>query len=318
MSLELNEQIADVRSFNRFYTRQIGLLDEGLLSSPFTLTQARVLYELARREGWTAGELGRSLGLDPGYLSRILKRFITQGLVGRLPSPADRRQSLLALTAGGHAAFEPLNVASQAEVGAILQRLPAQERADLVAAMKTIVQIMDRPGGQMNPWVLRRHRTGDLGWIAHRQALLYAREHGWDETYEALAAEILATFVRNFDAQMENSWIAERDGVVVGSVFLVRDDAERARLRLLYVEPSARGSGLGRRLVDECIQFARAKGYRVLTLWTNHVLVSARRLYEAAGFRLVDEAPHHSFGHDLIGQNWDLDLVAAIGTESHS
>jgi DNA-binding MarR family transcriptional regulator/GNAT superfamily N-acetyltransferase len=311
MSLELNEQIADVRSFNRFYTRQIGLLHEGLLSSPFTLTEVRVLYELALREGWTASELGRFLGLDPGYLSRILKRFTSQGLVRRLPSPVDGRQSLLALTTAGYAAFEPLNLASQAEVGAMLERLSAQERADLISAMETVTQVLDRTAGSSAPWILRRHRSGDLGWIVHRQALLYAQEYGWDEAYEALAAEILAKFIRDFDPEAEHSWIAERNGIVVGSVFLVRDSAQRARLRLLYVEPSARGSGLGRRLVDECIQFARAKGYRTLTLWTNHVLVAARRLYEAAGFRLIDEAPHHSFGHDLIGQNWDLDLGAA-------
>jgi DNA-binding MarR family transcriptional regulator/GNAT superfamily N-acetyltransferase len=302
-----DEQVENVRSFNRFYTRYIGLLNEGLLESAFSLTEARVLYEMAHRGPVTAADLGRELGLDAGYLSRLLKRFDAQGLVQRSPSKADRRQFLLSLTDKGLAAFAPLDRASAAQVAAMLSGIPVSERERLVQAMTTVERLV---GGQEpnRPYILRSHQPGDIGWIAHRQGLLYAQEYGWDQTFEALVAEIAAAFVRNFDPQWERCWIAERDGEVVGSVFLVRHSDEVAKLRLLYVEPSARGLGLGRRLVDECIGFARAKGYKILTLWTNDVLLAARSIYQATGFRLVKEEAHHSFGKNLVGQTWDLDL----------
>jgi GNAT superfamily N-acetyltransferase len=256
----------------------------------------------------TAAELGQELGLDPGYLSRMLKRFDARGLIQRSRSGEDRRQVLLTLTDAGRAAFEPLNRASAEEVAAMLSGLSASERERLVQAMAIVESLIRGAPGPEIPYALRPHRPGDIGWIAHRQGLLYAQEYGWDETFEALVAEIAAAFVKNFDPEWERCWIAERGGDIVGSVFLVRHTEEVAKLRLLYVEPSARGLGIGRKLVDECIGFAKAKGYKTLTLWTNDVLVAARTIYQAAGFRLVREEAHHSFGKDLIGQTWDLDL----------
>jgi DNA-binding MarR family transcriptional regulator/GNAT superfamily N-acetyltransferase len=304
----IEDQVRKVRSFNRFYTRQIGLLNEGLLDSAYSLTEVRILYELAHRGPLTAVDLGQALGLDPGYLSRILKRFNVQGLVQRTPSESDRRQFLLSLTDAGRDAFEPLNEASASEVKAMLSRLSVAERGALVRAMSTVERLLGDVPQPRVPYILRPHQPGDIGWIVHRQGLLYAQEYGWDETFEALVAEIAAAFVRNFDPKRERCWIAEREGEVVGSVFVVRQSDDIAKLRLLYVDPSARGLGIGRRLVDECIGFARAKGYKVLTLWTNDVLVAARKIYRDAGFRLVKEEAHHSFGKDLVGQTWDLDL----------
>ncbi len=306
--LPTGEQVERVRGFNRFYTRHIGLLNEGLLDSAFSLTEARVLYELAHRDSVTAADLGRDLGLDAGYLSRLLKRFGAQGLIHRSPSKDDRRQFLLSLSDKGRAAFEVLNHASATQVSAMLSGLSAGARERLVQAMITVENLVGDGATPDLPCILRPHQPGDIGWIAHRQGLLYAQEYGWDHTFEALVAEIAAAFVRNFDPQRERCWIAERGGEIVGSVFLVRHSDEVAKLRLLYVEPSARGLGLGRRLVEECIGFARAKGYRTLTLWTNDVLVAARAIYQATGFRLVKEEAHHSFGKDLVGQTWDLDL----------
>jgi DNA-binding MarR family transcriptional regulator/GNAT superfamily N-acetyltransferase len=302
------EQVAAIRAFNRFYTRQIGLLAEGLLDSEFSLTEVRVLYELAHRDRLTATDLGRDLGLDAGYVSRILKKFEARNLVERTQSPADARQAMLALTPAGHEAFQPLNQASHDQIAAVLTALPAPQRVELVRAMGTVQRLLDGNPEPKVPYILRPHQVGDLGWITHRQGVLYAQEYGWDETFEALVAEIAAAFVKNYDPRHERCWIAEREGEVVGSVFVVRQSDEIAKLRLLYVEPSARGLGIGQRLVDECIRFARARRYKVLTLWTNDVLVSARRLYEASGFKLVAEERHHSFGKDLVGQNWDLDL----------
>lgn len=307
-NLPTDEQIEKVRSFNRFYTRQIGLLNEGLLESAFSLTEARVLYELAHRDPVTAADLGRELGLDAGYLSRLLKRFDAKGLLRRSPSKDDRRQFLLSLTEKGLAAFAPLNQASAIQVAAMLSELSSGEREQLVQSMATVERLIGDGSRSDPPYSLRPHRIGDIGWIAHRQGLLYAWEYGWDETFEALVAEIAAVFVKNFDPQWERCWIAERHGEIIGSVFLVRASDQVAKLRLLYVEPSARGLGLGRRLVDECISFAKAKGYKTLTLWTNDVLVAACSIYRAAGFTLVKEEGHHSFGKDLVGQTWDLAL----------
>jgi len=306
----LEEQVTAVRVFNRFYTHEIGLLNQSLLKSEFSLAEARILYELAHREGLTASDLGHDLGLDAGYLSRLLKGFAERGLIKRNPSQTDARQAVLALSAAGRAAFELLNKASHDEVLAVLRRLPAGEPDRLVKAMGTVQLILGRGPAPQAPYILRPLRVGEIGWIIHRQGLLYFQEYGWDRTFEALAAEIAASFVKTCDPNREQCWVAERDGAVVGCVFLVRDSDAVAKLRLLYVEPSARGLGIGRRLVDECVGFARSKGYRTLTLWTNDVLASARRIYQAAGFRLVKEESHRSFGKDLVGQYWSLDLTA--------
>ena len=309
-TLVQTDAIAAVRGFSRFYTSKLGLRHEGLLRSAFSLTEARVLDELAHRDPLTATELCRDLGLDAGYLSRILKGFDQRGLVVRAASSSDGRQTLLALSDAGRAAFAPLDRASQEDVRAMIGRLGAAETAALVSAMATVERLLERPG-LAEPVSLRCHRLGDLGWIVRRQAILYAAEYGWDATYEALAADVLAGFVRGFDADREGSWIAERHDRIMGSVFVMRASDTVAKLRLLYVEPEARGTGLGRRLVDECIGFARRKGYRTLTLWTNDVLVPARRIYQAAGFVRTAAEAHHSFGKDLVGETWELAISPA-------
>ncbi|MGE0500167.1 MAG: GNAT family N-acetyltransferase [Rhizobiaceae bacterium] len=296
-----------VRHFSRFYTRRIGLLEDGFLHSDFTLTEGRILYELAQRGSASATDLCRDLGLDAGYLSRIVKRFARDGLIARKRDMSDARRTLLSLTSKGLAAFKPLEAESRTQIGELLAPLGAAERKKVVDAMAGIEAALERRPAVADV-TLRPHRVGDIGLVASRQALIYHREYGWDIAYEALAVEILASFVRDFDADRERAWIAELDGEMVGAVFLVRKDDETAKLRLLHVEPAARGLGLGRRLVDECIRFGREKGYRTLTLWTNDVLVAARKIYVAAGFRLVAEDRHHSFGKDLVGQTWELAL----------
>ncbi|HSM40778.1 MAG TPA: helix-turn-helix domain-containing GNAT family N-acetyltransferase [Afifellaceae bacterium] len=302
-----DDQVALVRRFNRTYTKQLGLLQEGLLKSDFTLTEARVLYELANREDLTATVLRRDLGLDAGYLSRILKAFGERGYLSRTPAGHDARQSILSLTAEGRAAFEPLNQASHDEIAALLARFGPGERGRLTGAMETLDGLLGN--GATDPHLsLRPHRPGDMGWIVHRQAVLYHEEYGWDDTFEALDAEIAASFINNFDAARERCWIAELDGRIAGSVFIVRNSDTVAKLRLLYVEAWARGHGIGSRLVDEAIAFARAAGYATLTFRTNDVLVSARRIYQAAGFELVSEESHRSFGKDLVGQYWRMEL----------
>lgn len=307
--MDFEARVASVRRFSRFYTRQIGLLEEGLLRSDFPLTEARVLYELAYHPGRSASELGRDLGLDPGYLSRILRSFEDRSLLRREASPRDGRQNHLYLTRAGEQAFAPLDQGSRKEVTAMLSRLSDAEQLRLLEAMQTVEALLGSGAPAPVPYVLRPPQPGDLGWIVHRQAVLYAEEYGWDASFEALVAQIVADFQQNFEPRQERCWIAERGGRVVGSVFLVRGTApEEAKLRLLYVEGSARGLGIGSRLVAECVAFARRCGYERVMLWTNDVLVSARRIYEAAGFRLVAEEPHHSFGKDLVGQTWRLDL----------
>ncbi|MGA8708061.1 MAG: helix-turn-helix domain-containing GNAT family N-acetyltransferase [Steroidobacteraceae bacterium] len=308
--------ISEIRAFNRFYTRQLGLLDRGLLGSEFTLTECRVLYELANRERCRASDIAADLGLDSGYLSRMLKKFERRHFIERRRSVADGRQSWLRLTKRGLAAFRPLNRAAVSQLATMTREVAPAEQRQLVDAMQTIRRVLkpDEQESEAVPYTLRPLRTGDIGWITHRQGLLYAQEYGWDQSYEALVAEILAAFVKCFDAGYENAWVAERNGTVVGSVFLVRSSATVAKLRLLYVEPGARGLGIGRELVHACIGFARSKDYRVLSLWTNDVLVSARRIYEAAGFRLTQQEPHHSFGKDLMGQTWELELGATVRT----
>jgi DNA-binding MarR family transcriptional regulator/GNAT superfamily N-acetyltransferase len=300
--------VASVRAFNRFYTRQLGLLDESVLASGLSLTEMRVLYELAHRDGATATGLGRDLGLDAGYLSRLLSKLEARRWLRRSPAPADARQSLLVLTPSGRKAFAPIEKAAREQIATWLEALPPPQRDRLVKSMQTVQRLLGGLPEPKVPYVLRDLRPGDLGWIVHRQGQLYHQEHGWDETFDGLLAEIAGAFVKSFDAKRERCWVAEREGEVVGSVFLVRASGKVAKLRMLYVEPSARGLGIGSRLVEECIDFARAKGYRTLTLWTNDILVSARKIYQAAGFRLVQEERHHSFGKDLVGQNWDLAL----------
>jgi DNA-binding MarR family transcriptional regulator/GNAT superfamily N-acetyltransferase len=308
-SIRQEARIAAVRAFNRFYTQKLGLLNEGLLQSDWSLTEIRLLYELASRQGLTATAIQRDLNLDPGYLSRVLKKFRLRGWLKRTPARGDARRLILALTPSGRAAFAPLDKASQDEMRAMLERLPGGGAAKLVAAVETVRRLLDGAPGAAAPFLLRSLQPGDIGWIAHRQGLIYFQEYGWNMTFEALVAEIAASFAKNHDSARERCWLAERDGEIAGSVFLVRESDRVAKLRLLYVEPSSRGLGIGRRLVDECVVFARRKGYRTLALWTNDVLVSARRLYEAAGFRVVAQERHHSFGRDLVGQNWELDLA---------
>jgi DNA-binding MarR family transcriptional regulator/N-acetylglutamate synthase-like GNAT family acetyltransferase len=308
----LAERVAAVRQFNRFYTQKIGVLNEELLRSRFSLTEARVLYELAHRRQPTAAALCKDLGLDPGYLSRILRAFVRCGLVDRTTSDADGRQQLLSLTAKGRAAFAPLDRRSRREIGALLSGLTSGEQGRLVGAMHTVEALLGPPSSHKPPYRLRPHRPGDMGWVVHRHGALYAEEYGWDERFEALVAEIVAEFVANFDPKMERCWIAERDGDIVGSVFLVKKSNTVAKLRLLLVEPTARGLGLGGRLVQECLEFARHAGYRRVTLWTNDILHAARHIYERAGFKRVHSEPHHSFGHDLVGETWELKLRPAL------
>jgi DNA-binding MarR family transcriptional regulator/N-acetylglutamate synthase-like GNAT family acetyltransferase len=302
-------RVAAVRGFNRFYTQKIGVLNEGLLKSRFSLTEARVLYELAHREQPTAADLCGDLALDAGYLSRILTRFEQQGLIARAAAKADRRQSLLTLTAKGRAAFAPLDARSRREIGALMDGMGQAEQAGLVAAMATIERLLGARRRQSgSPYLLRPHQPGDMGWIVHRHGALYAQEYGFDERFEALVADIVAKFITHFDPKKERCWIAERDGAIIGSVFLVRKSKTVAKLRLLLVEPSARGLGIGSRLVEECLRFARQAGYRKITLWTNDVLHAARHIYVKAGFRKIASERHHSFGHDLIGETWELGL----------
>ena len=303
----LAHRIAAVRRFNRFYTRTIGVLQEGLLHSAFSLAEARVLYELAQAAGTTAAALARELGLDAGYLSRILQRFERDGLIVRTLSAADRRQSTVALTEAGRAAFAPLDARSREAIGTLLGALAEPAQAATVAAMGRLERLLDAPTAA-TPVLLRPHRAGDIGWVVARHGALYAEEYGLNHRFEALVAKVAGDFLAGHDPGRERCWIAERDGVNIGSAFLVRASEDTARLRLLIVEPAARGLGLGRRLVAECLDFARAAGYRRVTLWTNDVLTAARAIYRTAGFRLVASAPHSDFGPPMIGEDWDLAL----------
>lgn len=304
----LEHRVAVVRRFNRFYTRQVGALEEHLLHTPFSLTEARVIYELAQQEQATATRLGQELGLDAGYLSRLLRDFQRRALIARQPSPTDGRQVLLSLTEKGRAAFAELNARSRDDISAMLSRLSPSDQGRLVNAMHAIESVLGARPEPRVPYILRPHQPGDMGWVVQRHGALYAGEYGWNEEFEALVADIVAKFIQRFDPGRERCWIAEREGENVGCVFLVRRSKSVAQLRLLLVEPAARGLGIGGRLVDECVRFARQAGYRKIRLWTNDVLHEARRIYQRAGFRLVEEEAHHSFGHDLTGQTWELDL----------
>jgi DNA-binding MarR family transcriptional regulator/GNAT superfamily N-acetyltransferase len=304
----LDRQIAAVRRFNRFYTRQIGVLREKPYKSSFSLTEVRVLYELAHREKPTAAELSKDLGLDAGYLSRILAGFDKRGWLDKKPSNADGRQSFLSLTAQGRNGFAPLDTRSREEVGTILAGLSMAQQNRLIDAMHTIEALLGAQSQHEPAYILRPHQPGDMGWVVHRHGVLYAQEYQWDERFEALVAEIAAKFVQNFDAKRERCWIAEKDGAIVGFVFLVKHSKTVAKLRLLLVEPAARGLGIGKRLVEECVRFARHAGYKTITLWTQNSLRAARSIYEKAGFRLVEHHRHHSWGHDLVAETWELVL----------
>ncbi len=291
---DIAQRAEAMRRFNRFYTKQIGVLHEGLLQSPFSLTEVRVLYELAHRDKVTASELATDLGLDAGYLSRMLRRFDYCGFLDKSPSPTDGRRTHLRLTPQGRDAFAPLDQRSHDEAAAMLSTFSAAEQNRLLEAMRTIEELLRPQTAGREPYLLRPHQPGDIGWIIHRHGVLYS--------------QVAAKFIQHFDPKRERCWIAEKEGEIVGSVFLVKQSDKVAKLRLLLVEPAARGLGIGSRLVDECIRFARQVGYKTITLWTNDVLHAARHIYEQAGFHLVDEEPHHSFGHDLVGQTWELAL----------
>ncbi|MHB8599184.1 MAG: bifunctional helix-turn-helix transcriptional regulator/GNAT family N-acetyltransferase [Ktedonobacteraceae bacterium] len=302
------ERIGAVRQFNRFFTRQIGVLRESLLHSPYTLTEARILFELGHRDHVTASDLGRELGLDAGYLSRILARLEQQGLLEKVRPDNDGRQRLLRLTSEGSNAFALLDQRSLDEVSEMLNDLSEEEQQRLLKAMQTIESVLTKGLKYSEPFFLRAHEPGDMGWVTHRHGTLYAQEYGWDEHFEALVAQIVADFINNYTPEGERCWIAEMNGEIVGSVFVVQSSENVAKLRLLLVEPKARGLGLGTRLVEECIRYARRRGYKKLMLWTNSVLVEARHIYKKTGFTLIAEDAHHSFGQDLIGETWELVL----------
>jgi DNA-binding MarR family transcriptional regulator/GNAT superfamily N-acetyltransferase len=304
---DLAAQVSAIRAFNRFYTRKIGVLN-GTASSPFSLAEARVLYELAHRERPTATDIRKELGLDAGYLSRILRDFEQRKFVTRSTSKTDERQKFLALTAKGRRVFEPLDERSSHDVTAMLEGLAASEQLRLVGAMETVRRLLGEKQEPKTPYLLRQHEPGDLGWIVQQQGILYVKEYGWDETYEALAAEIAAQFIKNYDGKRERCWIAEKDGERVGAVMVVKASGEVAKLRLLHVEEAARGLGIGKRLVEECVRFARLAGYKKMTLWTQNILSAARHLYKEAGFRVVKEEAHHSFGKDLVAETWEMEL----------
>jgi DNA-binding MarR family transcriptional regulator/GNAT superfamily N-acetyltransferase len=303
-----DREISAVRAFNRFYTRKLGLIEPKLLHSPFTLQEARIMYEIAHRSACTATDLTRDLGLDPGFVSRTLQGLQRRQIVTRRPSKDDGRVNELSLTAKGRTAQAELERRTREEVGSLLAALDDNQRAAVVQAMTTIEQTLERPTQKPAAFLLRSHRPGDIGWVISSQAKAYAEEYGWDISYEALVAEICAQFIRSYDASREHCWIAEAGGEPLGSVFLVNGGDDVAKLRLLLVEKKARGLGVGRALVEQCVSSARERGYKKMTLWTQSILVAARGIYQAEGFRRVKQEPHHSFGVDLVGETWELKL----------
>jgi DNA-binding MarR family transcriptional regulator/N-acetylglutamate synthase-like GNAT family acetyltransferase len=304
--------IREVRHFNRFYTKQIGLLQDRMLSSPFSRTEVRILYEIAHRQNPTASDLALELGLDAGYLSRMLGKLKQKGLLRRDRSPSDGRQSLLSLTRRGQAVFRPLEARSDKQVALMLNRLTTAQQKQLLAAMCAIESNLGAPQHSDTPkipYVLRTHQPGDMGWVVHRHGDLYWREYGYDERFEALVAKIVAEFIQRFDSKRERCWIAERNGEIVGTVFLVKKSKTVCKLRLLLVEPAARGLGIGRHLVAECVRFARQAGYKKMALWTQSELGAARHLYKNAGFRLAGRQRHNSWGRrTLVSEVWELKL----------
>jgi DNA-binding MarR family transcriptional regulator/GNAT superfamily N-acetyltransferase len=303
-----DREISAVRAFNRFYTRKLGLIEPKLLHSPFTLQEARIMYEIAHRSACTATDLTRDLGLDPGFLSRALQALQRRQIVTRRPSKDDGRVNELSLTAKGRTAQAELERRTREEVGSLLAALDDNQRAAVVQAMTTIERTLERPTQKPAAFLLRSHRPGDIGWVISSQAKAYAEEYGWDISYEALVAEICAQFIRSYDASREHCWIAEAGGEPLGSVFLVNGGDDVAKLRLLLVEKKARGLGVGRALVEQCVSSARERGYKKMTLWTQSILVAARGIYQAEGFRRVKQEPHHSFGVDLVGETWEMEL----------
>ncbi|MFH1139891.1 MAG: bifunctional helix-turn-helix transcriptional regulator/GNAT family N-acetyltransferase [Pseudomonadota bacterium] len=304
----LTEQIGAVRRFNRFFTRKIGVLREGLLHSPYSLTEARVIFELAQQSRLTASDLCKELGLDPGYVSRVLNKLEEQGLVEKIRSDNDRRQRLICLTDDGRNVFSMLDQRSNEEIAEMLNELNANERARLLEAIQNMEALLDRGFKYAAPFYLRHHEPGDMGWVIGRHGLLYNREYGWDQGFEAFVAGICADFINNFDPARECCWIAEMQGEQVGSIFCKKESEAEAKLRMLLVDPKARNLGLGTRLVQECLRFAQRKGYKKISLWTNDILVEARKIYEKCGFKLIREESHQSFGQDLVGQYWELPL----------
>jgi DNA-binding MarR family transcriptional regulator/N-acetylglutamate synthase-like GNAT family acetyltransferase len=302
------QRIAVIRGFNRFYTQKIGVLQDKFLDSAFSLTEGRVIYELLHREATTAADLSLTLGLDPGYLSRILRSFVKRGLIDRKQSETDGRERTLSLTAEGQKAYAPLDVRANEQIGMLVRDLSVPQQIRLTKAMKVIQDLLSPESTDPAHYLVRAHRPGDMGWVVARHGALYAEEYGWDQEFEALAAEITAKFIRHYDPKWDRCWIAERNGESVGCVFLVKQSKTVAKLRLLLVEPKARGLGIGARLVNECITFARQAGYRKIVLWTQSMLQPARDLYKKAGFTLVAEEPHHSFGKSLVGETWELAL----------
>jgi DNA-binding MarR family transcriptional regulator/N-acetylglutamate synthase-like GNAT family acetyltransferase len=310
-SRERQRRIAAMRRFNRFYTRQIGVLRKTYLESPYSLGEARILYEVAQARTPTASDVGRALDLDAGYLSRVLRSLERNGLIERTVSARDARQSHLALSARGKRAFAPLERRSQRNTGAMLDKLAPADQSRLISAMSTVERLLgggERETPAHRRYVLRAPRPGDFGWIVKRHAELYALEYGWTEPFEGVCAQIVADFVNKFDKTRERCWIAEMDGENVGSIILAKETESVARVRLLLLDPKARGLGLGARLVDECITFARRTGYKKITLWTHRVLVAARHIYENAGFKLTRSERHRSWGKQVVGEHWDLAL----------
>lgn len=306
---EAGEPVQAIRHFNRFYTRQIGVLQQGLLDSPYSLAEVRLLYELAHRPGVTATELSHELGLDAGYLSRILSKFEKRGWISRKLVSADRRQTLLALTQKGSATLRPLEERSNRQVLQMLTKISPDAQQQLVRAMLRIEHVLVPEYDGRESYLLRQHQPGDAGWIVYRHGVLYSEEYHYDERFEAMVAQIIAEFVQNFDAKRDRCWIAEKGGERVGSVLLVHESATVAKLRVLLVEPFARGLGIGRRLVDECVRFARHVGYKKIVLWTQSELKGARKIYEQANFQLIKEQPHQSWGREnLVSETWELKL----------
>jgi DNA-binding MarR family transcriptional regulator/GNAT superfamily N-acetyltransferase len=304
----MQDPVKSIRQFNRFYTKQIGLLNEYLLKSSFSLTEARIIYELAQRENSNSAQLSAELNLDAGQLSRTLRDFESRGLIEKIRSEADARQTILKLTGKGIEEFQALNAQSSLQIESMLNNLSADKQNRLVRAMNEIETILSGNKPEDKSFILRNPSAGDFGWVVQKNGEVYAEEYNWDEEYEGLVAEIVADFIKNFDPKRERCWIAEKDGANIGAVFLVKKDETTAKLRLLIVDPKARGLGVGKRLVEECTRFAKKAGYKKITLWTNSVLSAARHIYEKEGYKVVKTEPHHSFGKDLVGETWELDL----------
>lgn len=312
LALASTERVEEVRRFNRFYTRRIGVLQNGFLQSQYSLVEVRVLSELYRSGGITSAAVCKELQIDPGYLSRMIKKFDSAGLIARTRNDSDARQQILSLTERGVKTFQPLNQRQHQQVAEMIAQLDDARQVRLLAAMSEIEQLLAADAGDTTrekSFVIRHHRPGDMGWVVHRHGVLYCQEYNWNEEFEALVAKIVAEFIDNFDPEVERCWIAEQRGQIAGSIFLVKKSKTAAQLRLFYVEPSVRGQGIGKRLVEECIQFARQVGYRSIILWTQTNLGAARHLYKQAGFIKTSEEPHNSFGKQLVAETWELDLT---------